>query len=76
MYSPSPKADKSEMIDPEIQLLTYKRKCGVVLEILKERSAKEDVEDYISTIESLIPILNRILTQVHNMEKMEINTII
>jgi len=76
MYSPSPKSEKSEMIDPEIQLLTYKRKCSVVLEILKERSAKEDVEDYISTMESLIPILNRVLTQVHNMEKTEINTII
>lgn len=65
-----------EGADPELQLLKYKRKCGVVLDVLKARAQKEDVEDYMTTIESVIPILNRMLTQVHNMEKKDLATII
>ena len=65
--------DKSfENIDPELQLLKYKKKCTVILEILKSRSQKEEVEDFVSTIESAIPIINRILTVVSKVEKKDV----
>lgn len=57
------------IIDPEIQMLKYKRKTGIILDILRARSTKEDVEDLINTIESLLPLLNRILTQLTNFDK-------
>lgn len=62
--------------DPEIQLLKYKRKASVILEILKSRSLKEDVEDFVGTIESVIPIINRVLMQLQNMERGQLNTIL
>jgi len=55
--------------DPEILILKYKRKCGVILEILQSRAQKDDIEDFVSTVESVVPILNRILTQIKNIEK-------
>ncbi len=63
-------------MDPEIQLLKFKRKSGVILDILKARSQKEDVEDFVATIESVIPIINRILTQINNIEKPDLNIIL
>ena len=72
-------------IDPETQLQRYKRKSLNILEILRQRGHKEgliifnlvliyqDVEDLVSTIESVIPIINRMLVQLKNFEKHEIN---
>jgi hypothetical protein len=71
-----PPAPTSYM-DPEILLIKYKRKTGIILDALKsiQQSQKEDVDDFISTIESVLPIINRILTQINKVGKPELELI-
>jgi hypothetical protein len=46
------------------------------LEVLRARAQKEDVEDFLSTIESVIPIIDRMVANVKYMEKHDINTLL
>ncbi len=68
-------AEKNGFVDPEMQLLKFKKMGSNMVEILKGLRQREDVEDFISTIESVIPIINRVLTQIGNVDKEDLTVI-
>eukprot|EP01114_Cavostelium_apophysatum_P018121 TRINITY_DN5537_c0_g1_i2.p1 TRINITY_DN5537_c0_g1~~TRINITY_DN5537_c0_g1_i2.p1 ORF type:complete len:1350 (-),score=354.65 TRINITY_DN5537_c0_g1_i2:24-4073(-) len=61
-----------ENLDPGVQLLKYKQKCGVILGILNDRAQKEDVEDFVSTIETVQRIIDRIVSHITNADRKEV----
>lgn len=64
-------------VDPEIQILKLKRKTASTLEVLRNiHRQKEDVGELIFTMETLEPILDRILKHFQLIKKQELVTII